>query len=52
MEKKQEEIPKKDQPLLICFLCASHIALHEYERHMAIHEQAELLADILALSRR
>ncbi len=43
-----EETPVK----LICLLCEKYIPLPEYERHMAIHEQAEMLADILALSRR
>lgn len=47
MEKIPEHVPK-----LICLLCAQHIPLLEYERHMMLHEQAEMLADILALSRR
>lgn len=36
----------------ICPLCLRHILLLEYDMHLAMHERAEILADLLALSRR
>ncbi len=45
-------IEENSTPQLICLLCECYIAKEEYPRHVALHEQAEMLADILALSRR
>ena len=43
--------PSPPKEFATCLLCSQTILITEYERHMALHEQAEMLADILALSR-
>lgn len=50
MEQSLMPAPTKDT--LLCLLCARCIPAADYDRHIAMHEQAEMLADILALSRR
>lgn len=53
MEEQSPHITDQETPAkLICLLCEKYIPLPGYEQHMALHEQAEMLADILALSRR
>jgi hypothetical protein len=38
--------------MTVCLLCRREVLVIEYEAHLQIHERAEMLADILALSRR
>ncbi|MES2224647.1 MAG: hypothetical protein V4478_01530 [Patescibacteria group bacterium] len=38
--------------LIKCALCDREMTLAEYEQHLKLHVRAEMLADILALSRR
>ncbi|MEO5646370.1 MAG: hypothetical protein ABIO57_01200 [Candidatus Paceibacterota bacterium] len=37
---------------VICPLCLTLLAIEQLHEHLQIHERAEMLADILALSRR
>jgi len=51
MINENDSVGKMEQHL-VCSLCSQYVPLSEYEQHIALHEQAEMLADILALSRR
>jgi hypothetical protein len=44
--------PITNPDLTICPLCLQLVAIIYYEVHLQVHDQAEMLADILALSRR
>jgi hypothetical protein len=37
--------------IIACQLCYREMTMAEYEDHLQLHAQAELLADILSLSR-
>lgn len=47
-------VPVPEEPLhtIICPLCGWPTDVRWHEAHMVIHAKAEMLADILALSRR
>jgi hypothetical protein len=54
METTIPAIPIAVKPIVVitCILCGAIIDSCQHEAHLILHEQAEMLADILALSRR